>query len=157
PWSLFRQLTATWKAAMTLALLASGVLAVMVVSGFQVRTQVGAVTLSFGKPSEPKDSATQHLVNVDSLKTDILQALEERSHQEHLVWLEEMRKELARSNRKLTQKQQKSMETALAGIEGRVNDQMSARDLSLQASWKQALGNMYETVQTQRKRDLMLT
>ena len=157
PWSLFRQMTVTWKAATTLAVLASGVLAVMVVSGFQVRTEAGAVTLSFGKPSEPKDGATQHLVNVASLKTDILQALEEKSHQEHLVWLEEMRKELAQSNHKLTQKQQKSMETALAGLEARVNDQMSARDLSLQASWEQSLGNMYKAVQTQRKRDLMLT
>jgi hypothetical protein len=157
PWSLFRQMTVTWKAATALALLASGALVVMIVSGFQVRTQAGALTLSFGKPSEPKDGATQHLVNVDNLKTDILQALEEKSHQEHLVWLEEMRKELAQSNHKLTQKQQKSMETALAGLEARVNDQMSARDLSLQASWKQSLGNMYEAVQTQRKRDLMLT
>lgn len=157
PWSLFRQMTVTWKAATTLAVLASGVLAVMVVSGFQVRTQAGAVTLSFGKPSEPKAGATHHLVNVDSLKTDILQALEEKSHQEHLVWLEEMRKELAQSNHKLTQKQQKSMETALAGLETRVNDQMSARDLSLQANWKQSLGNVYEAIQQQRKQDLLVT
>jgi hypothetical protein len=157
PWSQFRQMSLTWKAATALALLAVSVLAVMVVSGFQVRTQAGAVTLSFGKPSQPKDGATQHLVNVESLKTDILQALEEKSHQERLVWLEEMRKELARSNRKLTQKQQKSMETALAGLEARVNDRMNSRDLSLQASWKQSLGNMYEAVQTQRKRDLILT
>jgi Putative zinc-finger len=157
PWSLFQQMTLTWKAATAMTLLAVGVLAAMAVSSFQIRTQTDGVTLSLGKPAEPQQSTAPSPVNVDSLKADILQALEEKSRQERLLWVQDTRKELALSSRRLTQKQQKSLEAALAELEARVNDRMITRDLALQANWKQSLGDLYGTIQVQRKRDLLAT
>ena len=157
PWSLFQQMTLTWKAATAMTLLAVGVLAAMAVSSFQIRTQADGITVSLGKPAEPKQSTAPSPVNVESLKADILQALEEKSREERLLWVQDTRKELALSGRRLTQKQQKSLEAALAEFEARVNDRMITRDLALQADWKQSMSDLYGTIQAQRKRDLLAT
>src|SRR5206468_5973297 len=71
PWSLFQQLTWTWKAATAIALLVVGVLSAMAVSSFQIRTQADGITVSLGKPAEPKQSTAPSPVNVESLKADI--------------------------------------------------------------------------------------
>jgi hypothetical protein len=157
PWALFQQMSLSWKAASALALLAMGALAVMTVSGFEVQRQAGGFTLSIGKLSEPKTSPPQTALSVDQLKTEILHALEAKSREERMAWIHSMQDEVALSNRKLSQKQRKSLEAALAGLEARVDDRMAARELSMQASWKQSLGDLYKTIQVQRKQDLMLT
>jgi len=157
PWSMFQQMALISKAATAMALLAVCLLVVLVISGFEVRTHAGGVTLSLGRTSQPPETSAQTQVKLDNLKADILQALEARSQQERSSWAQEMRKELTFSNRRLTQKQQKSLETALAGLEARVDDRMIAHEVSLQANWKQALGDLYKTIQVQRKQDLMAT
>jgi len=157
PWSLFQQMSLTWKAATALTLVGVGALVTLAVSNFQLRTQAGGLTLSLGKPLEVKQGGVPTLMNVDGLKADIVHALEEKARQERSSWREEMRKEVALSGRKLTQKQQKSLETALAEFEGRINERIIARDVASQASWKQSLGDLYRTIQSQRQRDLLAT
>ena len=157
PWSMFQQMSLISKAATAMALLAVCLLVVLVISGFEVRTHAGGVTLSLGRASQPPETTAQTPVNIDNLKADILQALEAKSHQERSSWAQEIRKKLTLSNRRLTQKQQKSLETALAGLEARVDDRMIARELALQANWKQSLVDLYKTIQGQRKQDLMAT
>jgi hypothetical protein len=156
PWSLFRQMSLTWQVTTAFVLLVF-ILTAIAVFRFEVKTQANQVTLSLGKPSQLTQSTVSAPVKVEALKADILQALEEKARQERLSWMREMRKELALSNRRLTQKQQKSLEIALAEFDARANERMIARDLALQADWRQSLGELYGTIQVQRKRDLLST
>jgi Putative zinc-finger len=155
PWSFFRQMSLAWKAAFALALLAVGALVVTAISTLD--REAGGITLNFGKPSEPKTIALQTALNIEKLKTEILEAVEAKSRDDRLAWMQEMRQEVALSNQKLTQKQRNLLKTALAGLEARVGDRMVARELSMEATWKQSLGDFYETIQAQRKQDLMAT
>src|SRR5262245_42285270 len=155
PWSFFRQMSLSWKAACALTLLAVGGLIVKAVSTLE--RDAGGVTLSFGKPSEPKTTHPQTALSIDKLKMEILEAVQAKSREDRLAWMQEMRQEMALSNKKLTQKQRNSLKTVLAGLEARIDDRMVARELSMEASWKQSLGDFYKTIQVQRKQDLMTT
>jgi len=157
PWSLFQSLSLAWKAAVIMIVLAMGGLSGLAMANFQGQAERGRFTISFGKAPEPKVVHTAPSANVEALKTDLLRVLEERSHQEHQVWVQDMRKELARSSLALTRKQQKLVDTALAGLEAQVDHQLRTRELALQASWKQSMTDLYQTVQAQRKQDLVLT
>jgi len=155
PWSLFQQMSLAWKAASTLALLVVGTLVVTAVSALE--REAGGITLNFGRPSKPKTDAPQTALDIEKLKTEILEAVQTKTRDDRLAWMQEMRQEMVLSNQKLTQKQKNLLKTALAGLEARVDDRMVARDLSMEASWKRSLGDFYKTIQAQRKQDLMAT
>jgi len=157
PWSVFQQMSLGWRTAAALVVLALGTLSVMAIAGLHVRAEGRSITLIFGKPIEASRDMAHGVANVESLKTDIVQELEEKSRQEHLLWVREMKTELARSGQKWNRQQQKSLESALAGLEARVDDRMISRELSLQANWKQSLVDLYGTIQIQRRRDLQAT
>jgi len=157
PWSVFQQMSLAWRTVTALVLLALGTLGAMAISILQIRAEGQNITLSFGRPVESTRDNAHTSMNVDNLKTDIVQVLEERSRQEHLSWVQEMKTELARSGQKWNRQQQKSLQVAMAGLEARVTDRMISRDLSLQANWKQSLVDLYGTIQIQRRRDLQLT
>ena len=157
PWGLFQNLSLTWKAAVIMIVLVMGGLSGIAMANFYGQAGEGRFTISFGRPPEPKVVRVAPSVNIEALKTDLLRVLEEKSHQEHQVWVRDMRQELARSNLALTRKQQKLVDTALTALETRVDHQIWSRELALQAGWKQSITDLYQTIQTQRKQDLVLT
>jgi hypothetical protein len=157
PWSVFQQMSLTWRIATALVVLALGALGGMTVARIHVKAEGRSITLSFGKPVEARRDIAPALANVESLKMDIVQELEEKSREEHLLWVREMKTELARSGQRWNRQQQKSLESALAGLAASVDDRMISRNLSLQANWRQSLIDLYGTIQIQRRRDLQAT
>ena len=156
-WNLFQNLSLAWKVAVVIIILAMGGASGLAMANFHGQAEEGRFTISFGKPAEPQVVRTSPPVDIEALKTELLRVLGERSHQEHQLWVQGVRQELTRSNLALNRKQQKLTETALAGLETRVNHQMLTREFALQASWKQSVTDLYQTLQTQRKQDLVLT
>jgi hypothetical protein len=157
PWSVFQQMSLAWRSVTVLTILTLGALGVMAISNLRISTEGGGVIVSLGRPVESTRYPAQTPVNVDNLKTEIIQVLEERSRQEHLSWVQEMKTELARSGQRWNRQQRKSLEVAVAALEARVDDRMISRNLSLQANWKQSLIDLYGTIQIQRRRDLQAT
>jgi hypothetical protein len=157
PWSLFQNLSLAWKAAVITMVLATGGLSGLAMANFYGQAEGGRFTISFGKPLEPKVVRTSPTVNIEGLKAELLRVLEERSQEEHQLWVQDMRQELARSKLVLTRKQRKLVDSALAGLETRFNHQISTRELALQTGWKQSMTDLYQTIQTQRRQDLVLT
>jgi hypothetical protein len=137
--------------------LAFGTLFTLVVTKLQARAEAGSLTLSFGALPAAKAVLPSEPVQLEGLKADLVKLVEEKSHQEHLLWVQEIHKDLARSNRSLTQRQRKLLETALASLETRLNDRILNRELAMQANWTQAASDLYQKIQTQRKQDWLLT
>ncbi|HEV8130649.1 MAG TPA: zf-HC2 domain-containing protein [Acidobacteriota bacterium] len=155
-WDLFKQFSIAWKLAVTAAVAVTAVFAGLAVANFHGRSDRGVYTFGFGKSIEPAAVPAAPGFDVQALKLELLRVLEERSGQERLQWVQAMKDELRKSESTLSRQQQKTLETALASAEGRVNNRIFTTGLALQANWNKSLSDMYQSIGTQRQRDLVL-
>ena len=148
PWQLFRQLMPRWQAAAAVFAALVVLLGVFSISGFTVRADRGAWTLSFGRANE-----SPALDNA-ALKAEILQVAEERNREAALGWIQNLRSELAGSRTELTQQQQVQLIAAITTLESRLDSRIAATADDIRAVTQKSQTDLYQAVSLQRNQDL---
>ncbi len=123
----------------------------------QFQYEAGVVAFSFGRPLKPISTPSVTPESLEILKSKFAQMLEERSRQDHKQWMDTLRKEVRLTTLTLSQRQQKQWSSALATLEGRVNERIDGSSVALKSGMERSIGNLYQTLQTQRRQDLALT
>jgi predicted anti-sigma-YlaC factor YlaD len=147
-WQLFRRLTLQWQVAT--AGVASLVLLLGVISfaGLQIRAGQGSWTISFGRGSAGAE------IDVAAMKTDILQAADERSRAFTLTRIRDLRSEIADVQSGLTNEQQSRLVAALTTLESRLSNRISATADDFRTATQKASADLYQTISLQRSQDL---
>jgi hypothetical protein len=148
PWQLFRQLMPRWQAASTVFAALVVLLGVFSISGFTVRADRAAWTLSFGRANESP------ALDVAALKAEILQVAEDRTREAALGWIQNLRSELAGSRSELTQQQQVQLVAALSTLESRLDSRIAATADDIRSSTQKSQADLYQAVSLQRSQDL---
>lgn len=148
PWQLFRQMTPRWQAAAAVFATLVVLLGVSAISGTTVRADRGAWTLSFGR------GADAPALDVDALKAEILQAAEQRNRETALVWIQNLRTEIAGSRNELTQQQQVQLVAELSMLESRLSSRIAATADDIRTSTQKSDAELYQAVSLQRSQDM---
>ena len=152
---LLRQVSLPWQVALATAALAMGIFTVMAAAKMQIKASDGVLMVAFGKPAEPQIHVPpQPSLDVQALEGRIIQAVAERDRKEQLEWVRSLRNEVSKSQRQMTLKQRKEMDSALAALEARVGHTITATALELENKTGLSLAEMYQAVSQQRQRDL---
>ncbi|HEY2932743.1 MAG TPA: hypothetical protein VGK99_13450 [Acidobacteriota bacterium] len=154
---IFRALTPAWKLGLAAATVVVALLVVFTAASFHARIEKGVYVFSFGTPIDPVPGRSEPSVDVGRLKPDLLRTLEEKSRRERLQWIQAMREEMDRSASTLSRRQRAELERTLASLERRVDERVFTAGLALQARSDKALSDMYNSMQAQRQRDVLLT
>jgi len=160
PWSLYLQLSTAWRVSLAGAAAVLCLVAVLASARFQVRAEDGMLVLGFGRlpalaqsvvavPAPPVDTA--------ALQAEIVRVLEEKNRRENLEWVRTLRAEIGRSNRTLTEQQKTVLQSALAGLENRMDDRLAATARALEEGTKQSLDSLYQAVSLDREKDYAST
>lgn len=148
PWQLFFQMKPLWQAVTAACFGLIMLIGVASASRLQVQSDHGAWSLSFGGRALPAGS------DAATLRSDILQAAEEKNRQSDLAWVQSLRSELAASHTDLSQQQQVLLAAALTGLESRLTNRIAATTENVTSSTQKSIVNLYQAVSLQRQEDL---
>jgi hypothetical protein len=133
PWELFRLLRPRWQA-ITLAF-----------AGFFLLAGIGGV-LGFSRGS----------IDVAALRKDFLKASEEQSRRTAENLLQEVRAEIVRSGRDLTQQQKTELTAALERVDSRMTGRLKSTESRMRDDAQNMAVSVYRAVSQQRANDLNL-
>jgi Putative zinc-finger len=130
----------------------------LAISGLRFNVEEGVYSLSFGEPL-PEDSriSPTRQADIATLKAELVRLLEARSQREREEWMNTLRREFRQTTRKMSRQQERQWNAALATLEARISDRMEDQSLALKASVDRSMGNLYQTLQSQRQQDLATT
>jgi hypothetical protein len=151
-----RGLAPGWKVAASVVVLMVAVLAGLVASRVQFRVEQGVYTLSLGRPLPAALPARDSSAEIQSLRAELAGLLAARSKVERAEWMNALREQITESNR-YGARQRQQWNTALANLEGRLNDRIEDSALTLTAGMEQSASNVFRALQRQRQQDLALT
>ena len=133
PWTSFRLMKPGWQA-MAAAL-----------AGLFLLTSIGWAM-----------SLTRSEIDVVALKQDILKVAEKQNQEASAHWIEQVRAEIERSGRRLTQKQQSEVKAALARLDARFTGRLTTAEDRVREDTQKLAAGLYKTVTQQRAQDLRL-
>ncbi len=148
PWQLFRRLTPIWQIAS--ASLAAILLMAGVAGAFHVqfRSDHGAWTLSFGRP------VVQGFSDPASFKADILKTAEQKNQEAVLIWIQNLRDDLARTHADVTQEQKTQLVAALSSLETRLDNRIAVTADDTRTATQKSLVELYQMISQQHEQDL---
>jgi hypothetical protein len=157
-WRTLSELPPAWRICGGLAAAAALVLVVLAAASFQIRAENGAITLGFGtlpRAAAPRVAAPAPVLAVDTkaLQDGIIAVLAERNRKESLEWVRTLRSEIARAGSRWNEQQRLALDTALSGLEARMNGRLTATASSIQSATDSSLERMYQAVRYDREQD----
>ncbi len=153
PWGLFRLLSPAWQAGIAACILLVGTMTALVAAKVQVRGGKDGLVIAFGKMPETRTLPAPTL-DTSRLEERILKIAEEQNRKESTEWVRTLRSEISQSQKTLTQNQRTILETALAGLENRMNNRVEASARALEERGDRSMTNLYQTLSRQRDRDM---
>jgi hypothetical protein len=148
PWQLFRQMMPRWQIATACVAALFVLLSMATVSGFQVRADRGAWTVSFGR------NAAGTNLDINALKADILRAAEDKNRDLLLTNIQSLRSEITGTRADLSQQQQILLLSTLGGLETRVNNRINMTAEDLKAGSQKSALELYQAVSLRREQDV---
>ena len=140
---LFCRMPLRWQTAaagLCLFVLLTGIAAV---SRVQIRSDAGGWAVSFGGG-----------IDAAALKKEMFEAAERRQREAGLAWVREIRDEIARSNKSLTQQQQALLADSLARLDSRLAGRIASSEAAVRDDTQKLVAGMYGTLAQQRAQDL---
>lgn len=122
---------------------------------FQFKVENGVYSLSFGKAVPNVSVILRDREN--ELKTQWMDLLDARSHQDRQELNTLVKQELAEYSRGLSTQQKKEWQAALSHLENRMTKQIDGTAVVLQTGMRQSVFELYQTVQSQRQQDMNRT
>ena len=144
PWQLFGQMQWQWRAvvaAMAGFLLLLGIAAI---SHLQIRSNADGWAVSFGRND----------MDASALKKDILEAVERRSQEARVAWIEQVRNESLRAQADNARRQQLQLSTALARMDSKLSERILRSEGQARAETQATVAGLYRIMAEQRVRDL---
>ncbi len=146
PWQIFCQMKPLWQAVTIAAVAMFLFMGIAAVSRIQMRSDPGGWAISFGGS----------IIDIDSLKEDILQTAYERNNEASIAQIQEVRAELARSFMELRQQQQADLITALTRLDNNFNERITMAEGNVRADTQTLAVGLYQTISQQRAQDLSI-
>ncbi|HYK91076.1 MAG TPA: hypothetical protein VE398_20050 [Acidobacteriota bacterium] len=155
PWVMFRRMSPAWQGAVAAAVVLFVVLAASAAARMNIRTDNGSWIISFG-PAPPPQPVPLPVPVIDTaaIEARVLNALEEKTRNEKLEWVRTLRAEVDKSNRSITERQRRVLQTALTDLEARFGGQLAATARTVEDRSDRSLSNLYQAISTERERDL---
>lgn len=116
-------------------------------SGFQMRSESGIYSFSFGKPLPP-------LLNEAQLKQELLEEMTRLVEREDLRWAEALQEQLAETEKTIRKEQRQDLARHLNRLDQRWNARAARSAAQLQGQWNRSLQNLYESMELRRRADL---
>ncbi len=151
PWWLFRQMPRAWQTSMAAAAIVLAILSTAALTRLRVRVSDGALTVAFGALPSPVPAPPP--VDTAALEARLLKAVEQRGRLESAKLLSTLRDEISNSGRKITGQQRALLQTALARVENRVDQNVTGAMAAVQARSDKSIADLYEAVSLQQQRD----
>ena len=140
-----------WKLAFGAGLISIFLLFTLFLTEFQLRVENGVYSLSFGNPVAPISSVVKN--REDKINPEWMEFLDARSRQDRQELNTLVKQELADYTRGLSAQQKKEWQSALSHLEKRLTKKIDGNVEVLHSGMRQSVGEMYQTVQSQRFHD----
>ncbi|MFQ5741689.1 MAG: anti-sigma factor family protein [Acidobacteriota bacterium] len=153
-WALVKDLSLPWKGAFASLALGLLVLVGLAVSNFQFRAREGTWTVSFGQLPPPVPPTPE--IDIEGVKAEILEAVQQRLKEANSVWFEKVREEIAQAGSSLEEKEGRRLAAALREVEIRVSRDLDQRAGALQDEFQRSVEGVYQVWARERRKDLTL-
>lgn len=145
PWQLFHRLSPFWRVASAGAAACLLLLTIATASQVRIRSDHGSWTLSFGR------TPAQRPVDLAALKTDIMQAVDQRNRATTAALVQDLWEEVSSTRADLTHDQQIQLVAALTGLENRLNTRIALTADDIRTGTQKSLAELYQVLSQEQE------